>query len=98
MKSTLLKLRSVLITASLTLPFIFTSSMSNTASKEKPGNLSNGNIRVVVLKGSPYSRGLTYGRTLKKEINEVIGKWKAHLETDYKMNADEFIEEFFKKT
>ena len=58
----------------------------------------NGNLRIVVLEGSPYNRGLKHGRTLKGEINEVIGKWKTHLETDYKVEADAFIEKFFEKT
>ena len=65
---------------------------------QEGSKLLNGNLRVVVLEGSPYNRGLTHGRTLKGEINEVVGKWKTHLETDYKVKADAFIEKFFEKT
>lgn len=59
---------------------------------------TNGNFKVVVLEGAPYTRGLTHGRTLKKEINEVVGRWKTHLETKHKMKVAEFIEKFFQKT
>ena len=61
-------------------------------------NSKSFNLKVVVLEGSPYNRGLTHGRTLKKEIGEVIGRWKTHLETDYRLKADVFIEKFFEKT
>ena len=58
----------------------------------------NSSIIVVVLEGSAYERGLTHGKTLKKEINEVVAIWKNHLESDYKLKADSFIEHFLKKT
>ncbi|MBO0722430.1 MAG: peptidase C45 [Blastocatellia bacterium] len=55
-------------------------------------------LRVVVLEGSPYNRGLIHGKTLKKEINELVGLWKADLEKSYKMKAEAFIVDFLKKT
>ena len=36
-------------------------------------------VRVLVLDGTPYERGLTHGKTLKKEIHEVVALWKAQL-------------------
>src|SRR5262245_19473286 len=75
---------------------LLTNAVNNFA-QESPYS-SKAGVRIVVLEGSPYDRRLTQGRTLKKEINEVVGKWKAHLEADYKMKADGFIEQFFKKT
>src|SRR4030095_12739146 len=44
-------------------------------------------LRVVVLEGSPYNRGLIHGKTLKKEINELVRLWKA----DLGKGADTFI-------
>jgi isopenicillin-N N-acyltransferase-like protein len=55
-------------------------------------------LRVVVLEGPPYNRGLMHGKTLKKEINELVRLWKADLEKVYKMKADTFISNFLKKT
>ena len=55
-------------------------------------------LRVVVLEGSPHNRGLIHGKTLKKEINELVRLWKADLEKVYKMKADTFISNFLKKT
>ena len=75
---------------------LLTTAVGNFA--QEPPDPSKAGVRLVVLEGSPYNRGLTHGRTLKKEINQVVGKWKAHLEADYKMKPDEFIAQFFKKT
>ena len=65
---------------------------------QETSKLLNGYLKVVLLEGSPFERGLTHGRVLKKEIHKVIGKWRTHLETDYKLGADEFTERFFEKT
>jgi isopenicillin-N N-acyltransferase like protein len=55
-------------------------------------------IRVVELSGTPFERGFTHGKTLKKEINELVAKWKAELSKTYKMDADIFIGKFLKET
>ena len=67
-------------------------------STQKNSVLKSNNLNVVVLEGSPYNRGLTHGRTLKREINEVLGKWRAHLEADYGLKADVFTATFFEQT
>jgi len=56
------------------------------------------NIKFIVLEGSPYNRGLIHGKTLKKEIRELINLWKENLQNKYGMNADEFISKFIKET
>lgn len=53
---------------------------------------------VVTLKGTPFQRGLSHGRTLRQEIHRALGLWKANLTRTYKMNADEFIHRFARKT
>jgi hypothetical protein len=55
---------------------------------------AGGKTHYVALKGTPYERGLTHGKTLRKEINEVVGLWKRDLETNFGMDADEFIARF----
>jgi isopenicillin-N N-acyltransferase like protein len=59
---------------------------------------SDGKLRVIELRGSPYHRGLVHGKTLKKEIHEVINLWKAEIESNYKVKADKFIADFLKQT
>ncbi|HNB69995.1 MAG TPA: C45 family autoproteolytic acyltransferase/hydrolase [Acidobacteriota bacterium] len=66
------------------------------ANGHKP--VTKGNLKVVVLEGSPYNRGLIHGRTLKKEIGEILQLWKADVEQTYKMKADEFTARFLKTT
>ena len=55
---------------------------------------AGGKTHYVFLEGTPYERGLTHGKTLKKEINEVVGLWKRDLETNFGMDADAFIARF----
>ena len=57
-----------------------------------------GNLRVLVLEGDPYERGLNHGRMLKKEIHGLVEKWKADINKTYKMDADRFIAEFVRGT
>lgn len=58
----------------------------------------NKKLRVVALEGTAYNRGLVHGRTLKKEIQEVIALWRDDIEKTFKVTADKFIESFLKKT
>ncbi|MCP5104058.1 MAG: hypothetical protein GY950_11800, partial [bacterium] len=46
----------------------------------------------------PYERGLQHGTMLKKEIGELVAKWKKDLKHQYKVNADEYIKKFLKNT
>jgi len=55
-------------------------------------------LKVVVLEGSPYRRGSTHGRTLRKEIVELIQIWKTNLAETFNVDADRFISAFLKQT
>jgi isopenicillin-N N-acyltransferase like protein len=55
-------------------------------------------LRVLTLQGSPYNRGLVHGKTLRKEIHEIIKYWKAEIESGYKVKADKFIADFLRLT
>ena len=62
-------------------------------------NLSyKGSLRILVLEGTPYDRVFEHGRALKKEIHELVKLWKADIEKSYKMNANNFITKFLKRT
>jgi isopenicillin-N N-acyltransferase-like protein len=54
--------------------------------------------RCVHLEGPPFERGVTYGRTLKAEINELVALWKQHLAGTTGMAADDFIARFLSQT
>lgn len=56
------------------------------------------NLRTLVLEGTPYQRGFEHGKTLKKEIHDLIKLWRADIERSYKVNADTFITKFLKKS
>jgi L-ribulose-5-phosphate 3-epimerase len=51
-------------------------------------------VRVLELKGTPYEQGLMHGQSLKKEIRELVGRWKADLEKTYSVSAATYIEKF----
>jgi len=55
-------------------------------------------LKVLVLTGTPYERGLQHGTALKKEIGELVPKWKEYVEYLFKVNADVYIEHFLKNT
>jgi len=55
-------------------------------------------VRVIVLEGSPYARGLQHGTALKEEIHALLRLWRADLEKDYKIDAATFTRRFMKKT
>jgi len=55
-------------------------------------------LRVVELKGTPYERGLTHGRTLKKEIQTLVGLWKDDLEKTYEVPAAAYIDKLLGAT
>lgn len=54
--------------------------------------------RPLLLVGSPYERGLAHGETLRSEIREVIGRWKAELAPMYQLDAAEVIARFLRGT
>lgn len=55
-------------------------------------------LRVVVLEGSAFERGVQHGKSLKKEIHELIRQWKADIEKTYETDASEFIKKFVSET
>jgi isopenicillin-N N-acyltransferase-like protein len=82
----------------IALAVLFWTSSIGAPSKQPPSDSSAVKLKVLLLEGSSYNRGLVHGRTLKKEIGEVIKAWKSHLEHDYKMEADKFIGRFVQET
>ncbi len=59
---------------------------------------SSKGIRYLVLEGFPYERGFYHGKTLKKDIIELIQKWKRYIKNSYKIDADLYIRKFLEKT
>ena len=57
-----------------------------------------GNLKVLVLEGTAYERGLQHGTALKKEIHELVKLWKEDIEKTYKTEADGFIKNFLAAT
>lgn len=55
-------------------------------------------LKVLVLTGTPYERGLQHGTLLKKEIGELVPKWEKYVERLFKVKADEYIKHFLKNT
>jgi isopenicillin-N N-acyltransferase-like protein len=55
-------------------------------------------LRIVVLDGTPYHRGLVHGKTLKEDISALVVRWKENLTHSYKMPADAFIKKFLSHT
>ncbi|MFT6333823.1 MAG: hypothetical protein ACJATI_000554 [Halioglobus sp.] len=52
--------------------------------------LANKELRYLELDGTPYERGITHGKVLKKEIHEVIALFKE--------DPDAFISKFLEQT
>lgn len=76
---------------------IFMSSQVQTFSYLTPLN-TKGNLKVLVLEGTPYERGLQHGTALKKEIYELVKIWKEDIQKTYKTDADVFIKKFLAST
>jgi L-ribulose-5-phosphate 3-epimerase len=55
---------------------------------------SQGKLRVLDLKGTPYQRGLMHGQSLKPEIQELVRRWKADLEKSFSVPAAAYIKKF----
>jgi len=60
--------------------------------------LADNQLRYIELSGSPYERGLTHGKLLKKEIREVIRLFKEDIQNVTNEDPDAFIAEFLKQT
>jgi predicted choloylglycine hydrolase len=60
--------------------------------------LANDQLRYLVLSGTPYERGLTHGKLLRKEIQEVIRRFKIDIAETTREDPDEFIAKFLELT
>ena len=56
------------------------------------------NLRVLVLEGTPYERGLQHGKSLKQDIHALVDLWKADIERKHKTQANVFIKKFLEYT
>lgn len=52
-------------------------------------------LHEVSFSGRGYALGLQHGQQLKKEIGEVVAKWKKSVENDLNKPADQVVKEFF---
>lgn len=87
--------------------FLF-SCLKNTNQEEKPPIvqnqkehvelLANGKLRYLELRGTPYERGFTHGKVLKKEIQEIIDLFKKDIAETTQEDPDEFIAKFLELT
>ena len=59
---------------------------------------SHAEIRPLRLEGSAYQRGLIHGETLRDQIQELIGIWKADLSGVFGTDADQHIQTFLERT
>ncbi|MEL6675162.1 MAG: C45 family peptidase [Bacteroidota bacterium] len=61
-------------------------------------HLADDKLIYLELSGTPYERGLTHGKLLKKEIEEVLQLLKDDIQQNSKQDADSFIAYFLKET
>ena len=83
--------KTLLVLASLF--FILNLSPARQADRSEPAQAS-GKLRVIELRGTPYERGLTHGRSLRTEIQELVKRWKADLEKTYRVPAATYLSKF----
>ena len=83
----------ILISVTLILSFL-----SDPVFGQQSSLSTKGNLKVLVLEGTPYERGLQHASALKKEIHELVKLWKADLQKTYKTGADVFIKIFLPST
>jgi hypothetical protein len=55
-------------------------------------------IQPLTLEGTPYQRGLAHGETLRSQIQELIGIWKADLSAVFRTGADQHLHTFLQRT
>ena len=59
---------------------------------------SHAEIRPLRLEGAAYQRGLIHGETLRSQIRELIGIWKADISGVFGTDADQHIQTFLQRT
>ncbi len=65
---------------------------------QNEGLRRQGNLTVLGLEGGAYERGLQHGKALKKEILELVGRWKSDIRESYRTDPDVFIRDFLAAT
>ena len=68
------------------------------ATEPKHSPAPSARLRIVVLEGTPYNRGLVHGKTLKEDISTLVALWKENLAQTYGIPADAFIKTFVSNT
>ena len=59
---------------------------------------ATGDIRVIELSGSPLEIGRAHDETLRSEIADIVGRWKANLEETSGIPADRYLDQFGRDT
>ena len=59
---------------------------------------SHAEIQPLTLEGTAYQRGVIHGETLRSQIQELIGIWKADLSAVFGTDADRHIHTFLQRT
>lgn len=57
-----------------------------------------GNLKVLVLEGTPFERGFQHGIALKQEFHELLQLWKRDIQNTYRTEPDIFIRQFLAAT
>ncbi|PLX01252.1 MAG: hypothetical protein C0594_13605 [Marinilabiliales bacterium] len=65
---------------------------------EKSTIETKGKLTILHLHGNQYSRGFSHGKLLKKEIGQILSKWKKEVEGTYNKRFDTVVSSFFKET
>lgn len=60
-------------------------------------NQSKRVLNEITLSGSGYELGLQHGKTLKKEIGEIVTKWKANTTKNFGKDAELTLDAFYKQ-
>jgi hypothetical protein len=55
-------------------------------------------IQPLTLEGTAYQRGLIHGETLRSQIQELIGIWRADLSAVFRTGADQHLHTFLQRT
>src|SRR5438128_463570 len=64
----------------------------------EPAETKPTTVRVLVLDGTPYERGVTHGRAMKENIHALAHRWKTELASEFKVDPDPFIQRFVRET
>ena len=83
---------------SLICVLLVTSQVAATEPAKALAQKPKGKLTVITLEGSPYNRGLVYGKTIKDEFQPQLKRWRESLREAYKIDPDLFVKKFYAKT